>query len=68
MAHSLEHELIDLVDAVAPPLIELRSLDLDLDQLDQLDRLVAEDERPDAFDGECTEHDSCRPIFARRLE
>jgi hypothetical protein len=57
MAHSLERELDDLVEAVAPPLIDM----------DQLDRLVAEDERPEAFDGECTEHDACRPIFDRRL-
>ena len=58
MAHSLDTELVDLVEAVMPPLIDL----------DQLDRLVAEDERADAFDGECTEHDSCRPIFHKRLQ
>jgi hypothetical protein len=57
MAHSLDTEIVELLDAIAPPLIDL----------DQLDRLVAEDERPDAFDGECTEHDACRPIFAKRL-
>jgi hypothetical protein len=61
MAHSLETELIEILDAVAPPLIDL----------DQLERLVAaderEDERPDAFDGECAEHDACRPIFEKRL-
>ncbi|CAN5218332.1 hypothetical protein BH11ACT2_BH11ACT2_23790 [soil metagenome] len=57
MAHSLETELIEILDAVAPPLIDL----------EQLDRLVAEDERTDAFDGECSEHDACRPIFPQRL-
>jgi hypothetical protein len=57
MAHSLERELIDLVDAVAPPLIDM----------DQLDRLVEDDENPDAFDGECAAHDGCRPLFEKRL-
>jgi hypothetical protein len=57
MATSLERELVELVDAVAPPLLDL----------DELDRLVAIDEDPDAFDGECTRHDACLPIFAKRL-
>lgn len=57
MMHSLDTELREILEAVAPPLLDF----------EQLDRLVAEDERADAFDGECTEHDGCRPIFAKRL-
>jgi hypothetical protein len=49
--------MIELVEAVSPPLIDL----------DQLDRLVKEDENPDAFDGECAAHDGCLPVFAKRL-
>jgi hypothetical protein len=52
---SLERELTELVDAVAPPLIDL----------DQLQRLVDEDDAPDAFDGECTAHDGCLPLSYR---
>ena len=58
MAMSLQKELELLVDEVAPPLIDL----------DQLDRLVAEDESPDAFDGECTQHSSCMPVFVSRFD
>jgi hypothetical protein len=58
MYKELQREIDELFDAVAPPLIDL----------DQLDRLVAEDEDPDAFDGECTAHFSCTPIFTTRLD
>jgi len=55
---SLQKELETLVDELAPPLIDL----------DQLDRLVAEDENPDAFDGECTQHYSCMPVLVSRFD
>jgi hypothetical protein len=54
---NIDTELVELVEAVSPPLIDLQ----------QLDRLVKEDENPDAFDGECAVHDGCRPVFDRRL-
>jgi hypothetical protein len=58
MHKELQRELEELVDEVAPPLIDL----------DQLDRLVLEDENPDAFDGECTAHSSCMPVFVSRFD
>ena len=48
---TLSRELVELVEAVAPPLIDL----------EQLERLVTEDELH-LFDGECSAHDGCRPI------
>ena len=52
MIKPLQVELEELVDEYVPPLIDL----------DQLQRLVAEDESPDAFDGDCTDHYECRNI------
>jgi hypothetical protein len=48
---TLNRELVELVELTEPPLIDL----------DQLDRLVTEDERH-TFDGECAVHDGCRRI------
>ncbi len=48
---TLNRELVDLIDEVAPPLIDL----------EQLERLVTADELL-VFDGECDIHDGCRPI------
>lgn len=56
--NTLQQELAQLVDEMAPPLIDL----------EQLERLVTEDERADAFDGECGIHSSCTPVFASRLD
>lgn len=53
---TLQQELARLIDEVAPPLIDL----------EQLERLVTEDDRADAFDGECAIHASCTPIFVSR--
>ena len=53
---TLRRELDELVDEVAPVLIDLA----------QLERLATEDERH-LFDGECFVHDSCRPILDTRL-
>ena len=58
MHQQLQREIDELFDAVAPPLIDL----------DQLDRLVAEDDDPDAFDGECGIHSSCMPVFVTRFD
>ena len=55
---NIDTELVELVEAVLPPLIDL----------DQLDRLVEEDERMDAPSGDCLEHDGCRPVFTTRLQ
>jgi hypothetical protein len=55
---TLQQELIELVDEVAPPLIDL----------EQLERLVTEDERAEAFDGECLIHSSCMPVFVTRFD
>ena len=55
---NIDTELIELVEAVAPPLLDL----------DQLDRLVKEDEQTDATEGDCLDHDGCRPIFTTRLQ
>lgn len=48
----LDRELESLVEAVAPPLLDLS----------ELERLVTADELL-VFDGECTIHDGCRPII-----
>ena len=53
---TLRRELDELVDEVAPVLIDLA----------QLERLATEDELH-IFDGECSVHDSCRPILDSRL-
>ena len=50
---TMQQELEQLVDEVAPVFFDR----------DQLDRLVAEDENPDVFDGECTAHFSCTAIY-----
>ena len=55
---TLQQELIELVDEVAPPLIDL----------EQLERLVTEDERAEAFDDECFVHASCMPVFVTRFD
>ncbi len=52
---TLDRELVDLMDEVAPPLLDLS----------QLERLVTADELV-TFDGECAVHDGCRPIVSRR--
>ncbi len=49
---TLNRELDELVDELAPPLIDL----------EQLERMVTQDELLQ-FDGECFEHDACLPIF-----
>jgi hypothetical protein len=54
---ALEKELEKLVDEVAPPILDL----------EELDRLVAIDESPDTFDGECVIHDGCLSVHSRRL-
>ena len=48
---TLDRELDTLTTELAPPLINL----------EQLERLVTEDDLL-LFDGECSIHDSCRPI------
>jgi hypothetical protein len=57
MMDSLQRELVALIDEVAPPLIDL----------EQLERLVTQDELMEAYDGECLVHDGCRPILSRRI-
>ncbi len=57
MMESLERELGELVDEVAPPLIDM----------EQLERLVTQDEAAELFDGECFIHDGCRAIGRRQL-
>jgi hypothetical protein len=52
---TLHRELDQLLDEVAPPLIDM----------EQLERLVTEDELR-MFDDECTVHDGCRPINEQR--
>ncbi len=47
----LDSELDELVDQVAPPLIDLA----------QLERLVTQDDL-NMFDGDCLIHDSCRQV------
>jgi len=48
---TLHSELDELLDELAPPLIDMQ----------QLERLVTEDELR-IFDDECTVHDGCRPV------
>ena len=55
MLESLQKELSELVDEVAPPLIDLA----------QLERLVTQDEAAELFDGECLVHDGCQSILNR---
>lgn len=50
---ALEKELIALVDEVAPPLIDM----------EQLERLVTQDEAAELFDGECLVHEGCQSIW-----
>jgi len=52
MIKTLQSELEELVNEVAPPLIDLA----------ELDRLVALDDDPATFDGECSQHPECRSI------
>jgi hypothetical protein len=54
---SLERELGELVDEVTPPLIDM----------EQLERLVTQDEAAELFDGECFIHDGCQSIGRRQL-
>jgi hypothetical protein len=58
MHKELQSELDELIDTMVPPLIDL----------DQLDRLVADDDNPDTFDGECAAHFSCTAISVHRLD
>lgn len=53
--YTLRNGIVELVEETAPPLIDLA----------QLERLVTADELQ-IFDGDCTEHDGCRPVFDRR--
>jgi hypothetical protein len=53
---TLHRELEHLIAEVAPPLIDL----------EQLERLVTEDELR-IFDDECTVHNGCIPIHAKRI-
>lgn len=55
---TLQQELEKLVDEVAPAFFDR----------DELDRLVARDNDPETFDGECLEHDSCRSVQTQRLQ
>ena len=57
MMESLERELGELVDEIAPPLIDM----------EQLERLVTQDEAAELFDGECFIHDGCQSIGRRQL-
>lgn len=50
--NTLEKELELLVAEVAPPIIDL----------EELDRLVAIDDSPDTFDGECLVHNECLSV------
>lgn len=52
----IEKELEEVLDAVAPPLLDL----------DELRRLVAIDDDPRTFDGECDIHDSCQSVNHQR--
>ena len=55
MFDSLQKELTELVDEIAPPLLDM----------EQLERLVTQDEAAELFDGECLVHDGCRYIGHR---
>jgi hypothetical protein len=57
MNRALVIELQELVDEVAPPLIDI----------DELHRLVAIDEAHDYLESECAEHEGCRPVSAQRF-
>ena len=57
MMTTVQKEREKLVEEVAPVFFDR----------EQLDRLVAIDNDPDAFDGECVEHDSCRSVLSQRL-
>lgn len=48
---TLKRELVELVEEVAPPLIDM----------EQLERMVTEDDVL-SFGGECFIHDGCRPV------
>ncbi|MDP3208109.1 MAG: hypothetical protein Q8M65_03080 [Rhodoglobus sp.] len=52
--NTLDRELGELIDEVAPPLLDLALLE----------RLVTADELV-TFDGECSVHDGCTPILIR---
>ena len=53
--NSLERELGVLIDEAAPPLIDM----------EQLERLITQDEAAELFDGECLVHDGCQSITRR---
>lgn len=53
---TLHRELEDLVAEVHPTFLDF----------EQLERLVTADELQE-FDGECADHDGCRPVLARRV-
>ena len=55
MMDSLQRELSVLIDEMAPPLIDMQ----------QLERLVKQDEIAELFDGECLVHDGCQSIARR---
>lgn len=55
-------ELDELVTGCAPPLIEPAQLE----DFEQLERLVTEDELR-VFDDECSVHYGCLPVFRHRL-
>lgn len=55
MMDSLQRELSVLIDEMAPPLIDMQ----------QLERLVKQDEIAEHFDGECLVHDGCRSVSSR---
>ncbi len=55
MMDSLQRELSVLIDEMAPPLIDMQ----------QLERLVKQDEVAELFDGECLVHDGCQSIARR---
>lgn len=57
MMDSLQRELSVLIDEMAPPLIDMQ----------QLERLVKQDEIAEHFDGECLVHDGCQSVSRRSL-
>ena len=61
MKKSLEKELDELIDEVAPALIDTEQLF----DMAQLERLVSQEEAAELFDGECLVHDSCRNVVWR---
>ena len=52
MIKPLQVELDELIHEYVPPLIDL----------DQLNRLVEQDEAPGLFDGECADHPECQNL------